>query len=169
MNIQKYDLEVQTLNNEVLTTRKSMSNSYINACNRFIKRAKQADDISLLGCAYYFLADAYYLLSTDYRKFNSNLLKAIETLQACGENEYLARCYNLLGIDALNHGNPELSLDFYLTGIKYCDELENSSVPGFIEFNIGQIYYDSGNPKQALQYIRSAYKKIKRNKDESLY
>lgn len=145
-----------------------MSNSYISACNRFIKRARQADDVSLLGCAYYFLADAYYLLSTDYRKFNSNLLKAIETLQASGEQEYLARCYNLLGIDALNHGNPELALDFFLSGKRSCEGID-SEVPGFIDFNIGQIYFEAGDPKLALSFIRSAYKLISKNKKDSLY
>ncbi len=169
MNIEKYDLEVQKLNDEVMTTRGLMSNSYINACNRFVRKAKEVDDIALLGYAYYYLADAYYLISTDYRKFNTNLLKAIEYLQSVGENEHLARCYNLLGIDALNHGSPELALDYFLTGIKYCDGLEGSSVPGFLEFNIGQIYYDSGNVKQAMKYIRSAYKNIRKNKKESLY
>ena len=168
MNIRNFDTEIQALYEEVLTTRSSMSNSYINACNRFIKRAKQADDISLLGCAHYFLADAYYLLSTDYRKFNSNLLKAIEILQDCGENEYLARCYNLIGIDSLNHGNPELALDFFLSGKRSCEGMD-SEVSGFIDFNIGQIYYDSGDPKQALNYIRSAYKLIRKNKKDSLY
>ena len=116
MNIKNFDSEIQALYDEVLTTRTTMSNSYINACNRFIRRAKEADDQNLLGCAYYYLADAYYLLTTDYRKFNLNLLKAIEILQSCGENEFLARCYNLLGIDALNHGNHELALDFFLSG-----------------------------------------------------
>lgn len=169
MNIEKYDYEVQTLNNELLTNRGSMSNSYINACNRFLRKAKSVDDPSLLGYAYYHLADAYYLVSTDYRKFNTNLLKAIEYLQYSGDKEYLARCYNLLGIDSLNHGSPDLALDYFLTGIKFCDGLENSGVPGFLEFNIGQIYYESGNIKQALKSIQSAYKNIRRNEKESLY
>ncbi len=168
MNIKNFDAEIQAMYAEVLTTRASMSNSYINACNRFLRRAKEADDVNLLGFAYYYLADAYYLISTDYRKFNYNLLKAIEILQSCGEGEYLARCYNLLGIDALSHGNPELALDFFLSGLKSCGDIE-STVPGFIYFNIGQIYYDAGDAKQALAYIRSAYKIIRKYKKESLY
>jgi len=168
MNIKNFDSEIQALYDEVLTTRTTMSNSYINACNRFIRRAKEADDQNLLGCAYYYLADAYYLLTTDYRKFNLNLLKAIEILQSCGENELLARCFNLLGIDALNHGNHELALDFFLSGKRNCEGLD-SGVPGFIDFNIGQIYYVAGDPKQALTYIRSAYKQIRKNKKDSLY
>ncbi|SFP97793.1 diguanylate cyclase (GGDEF) domain-containing protein [Butyrivibrio proteoclasticus] len=168
MNIKNFDSEIQALYDEVLTTRTSMSSSYISACNRFIRKAKEADDQNLLGYAYYYLADSYYLLTTDYRKFNHNLLKAIEILQTCGENEYLARCYNLLGIDALNHGNYELALDFFLSGKRQCEDLD-SNVTGFIDFNIGQIYYTAGDPKQALTYIRSAYKQIRKNKKDSLY
>ncbi len=169
MNIQDYGNDVVLLNEEMLTERAKMSGSFITSCNKLLKRAKEIDDTNLLGYSYYYLADAYYLLSTDYRKFNTNLLKAIEYLQICGDNEHLARCYNLLGIDALNHGNPELALDFFLTGLKHSEGLAKSSIPGFIQFNIGQIYFDNGDVKQALTHIRAAYKGIRRNKKDSLY
>ena len=169
MNIQDYDLEVQALNREMLTARANMSGSFIAICNRLIRKAKEVDDTSLLGYSYYFLADAYYLISTEYRKFNSNLLKAMEYLQAAGETLYLARCYNLLGIDALNHGNLELSLDFFMTGMRLCGDDDTSAVSGLIEYNIGQIYFEIGEPRKALTYIRSAYKHIRRDKEDSLY
>ena len=170
MKIHDYGQDVVLLNEEMLSERAKMSGNLIGACNKLLKRAKEIDDTNLLGYSYYYLADAYYLLSTDYRKFNTNLLRAIEYLQICGDAEHLARCYNLLGIDALNHGNPELALDFFLSGLKYCEDIDkNSSIPGFLQFNIGQIYYDNGEVKQALAHIRSAYKGIRRNKKESLY
>ena len=114
MRIEDYDLEVQRLNRELMTARTSMSGSFINICNRLLRKAKSVDDPNLLGYAYYYLADAYYQISTNYRRFNTNLLKAIEYLQQCGDYEHLARCYNLLGIDAMNHGNKEPALDFFL-------------------------------------------------------
>lgn len=170
MRIEDYGQDVVLLNKEMLSERARMSGSFIAACNRLLKRAKEVDDTNLLGYSYYYLADAYYLLSTDYKKFNTNLLKAIEYLQTCGDMEHLARCYNLLGIDALNHGNPELALDFFLTGLKYSEEIDTvTSIPGMIKFNIGQIYYDTGDVKQALTYIREAYKGIRKNKKDSLY
>jgi diguanylate cyclase (GGDEF)-like protein len=169
MNINDYDKEIQTLNSEMLLARSSMSSSYIGICNRFVRAAKRLDDNNLIGYAYYYLADAYYLLSTDYRKFSTNLLKAIEYLQLEGDVEHLARCYNLLGIDSLNHGNYELAIDFFLNGISYCEKLPDSGVPGFMLFNIGHVYYRFGDVKAALSYIRSAYKHIRRNRKESLY
>ena len=169
MNIRDYDQEIQTLNSEMMLARSSMSSSYIGICNRFVREAKRLDDNNLVGYAYYYLADAYYLLSTDYRKFNMNLLKAIEYLQMEGDAEHLARCYNLLGIDSLNHGNYELAIDFFLKGIKYCEDLPDSGVPGFMFFNIGHVYYRFGDVKTALSYIRSAYKHIRKNRKESLY
>ena len=95
MNIKDYNNEIQTLNNELMLARSSMSGSYIGICNRLVRAAKRLDDNNLLGYAYYYMADAYYLLSTDYRKFSQNLLKAIEYLQMEGDYEHLARCYNL--------------------------------------------------------------------------
>lgn len=169
MNIKDYNNEIQTLNSELMLARSSMSGSYIGICNRLVRAAKRLDDNNLVGYAYYYLADAYYLLSTDYRKFNQNLLKAIEYLQAEGDKEHLARCYNLLGIDSLNHGNSEMALDFFMRGIKYCEDLPDSAIPGFMEFNIGHIYYTCDDMKSALSYVRSAYKHIRRNRRESLY
>lgn len=169
MNIKDYNNEIQTLNSELMLARSSMSGSYIGICNRLVRAAKRLDDNNLVGYAYYYLADAYYLLSTDYRKFNQNLLKAIEYLQAEGDKEHLARCYNLLGIDSLNHGNSEMALDFFMRGIKYCEDLPDSAIPGFMEFNIGHIYYTCDDMKSALSYVRSAYKNIRRNRRESLY
>ena len=169
MNINGYDDEVISLNNEMLTSRSSMSGSYIAISTRFVRKAKELDDANLLGYAYYYLADAYYLLSTNYRKFNMSLIKAIEYLQSVGDNEHLSRCYNLLGIDALNHGNQELALDFFLKGLNLCEDLEESGVQGFIEFNMSHIYYKFGNVKKALASIRSAYKYIRKNRKESFY
>ncbi len=170
MNIEDYGREITELNSRMLTERAQLSPNLIGTCNQLLRKAKDNGDTQLLGYAYYYLADAYYLISTDNKKFNLNLLKAIELLQTCGDLEHLARCYNLLGIDALSHGNPELALDFYLTGLKYCEELPvKSSIAGFLQFNIGQIYFDNGDIKSALAHIRAAYKGIRRNKKDSLY
>ncbi len=169
MNIQNYDSEVQTLNLEVMTARTNMSEDLVAVCDKLLTKAKEVDDINLLGYAYYYLADAYYKISTEYGKFNENLLKAIEYLQMCGDKEHVIRCYNLLGIDALNHGNVELALDFFMTGIRDCNEQDKNTAVGFIECNIGLIYYTVGEIKTALSYIQSGYKHIRRDKEDSLY
>lgn len=169
MNIDSYDIEVTALNKEMLSARATMSNSYIAISSKLVKKAKELDDNDLLGYAYYYLADAYYLMSTDYRKFNINLMNAIEYLQIGGDAELLARCYNLLGIDALNHGNTELALDFFYTGLGYCDEFEGSGVPGFLEFNMAHVYVKLGDIRNAILFIRSAYRHIRKDRGESLY
>ena len=151
MKIEQYGNDVVLLGEAMLAERAKMSDSLIASCNRLLKRAREIGDDNLLGYSFYYLSEAYYLLSTDYRKFNTYLLKAIEHLQNCGDCEYLARCYNLLGIDALSHGNSDIALDFFLTGLRYCEEIDkNSNIPGLIKFNIGQIYFDNGDVKQAL-------------------
>ena len=169
MNIENYDQEVRALNDEMLKARALLTPNYINLGTKLVRKAKEIDDNNLLGYAYYYLADAYYLLSNDYRKFNNNLLNAIEYLQIGGDAEHLARCYNLLGIDALNHGNTELALDFFYNGLNYRDEIEETGIPGFMEFNMGHVYDKLGNVREALACILSAAKSIRKNKSESLY
>ncbi|MBO4456171.1 MAG: GGDEF domain-containing protein [Butyrivibrio sp.] len=146
-----------------------MSDSYIGICKNLVEKAKDLDDINLLGYSYYYLADACYDLSTEYNNFNDNILKAIEYLQRCGDNEHLARCYNLLGIDALNHGNLELALDFFMTGIRHSIELEKSPASGLIEYNIGQIYFRIADAKTALTYINAAHRHLRRDKGDSMF
>ena len=170
MRIEDYGVDVVQLNDDMLRERARMSDGFFASSNRLLRKAREIGDTNLLGYSYYYVADAYYLLSTDYKKFNTNLLKAIELLQDCGDMEHLARCYNLLGIDASKHGNPELALDFYLNALKYCDDIEQtSSIPGFVMFNIGQIYLDNNDIKPALQYVKQAYKGIRKNRTDSLY
>ncbi|MCR5558630.1 MAG: GGDEF domain-containing protein [Butyrivibrio sp.] len=169
MNIENYDQEVISLNKEMLDARSTMSPTYITLGTKFVRKAKEVDDNNLLGYAYYYLADAYYLLSSDYREFNNNLMNAIEYLQIGGDAEHLARCYNLLGIDALNHGNNELALDFFYTGLINREEIEDSGIPGFMEFNMGHVYDRLNDVKEALSCVLSAYKSIRRNKRETLY
>ena len=169
MNIENYDQEVKDLNKEMLAARSKLTQDYISICTKLVRKAKEIDDNNLLGYAYYYLSDAYYLLSNDYRKFNSNLLNAIEYLQIGGDAEHLARCYNLLGIDALNHGNTELALDFFYTGLNYRDEIEETGIPGFMEFNMGHVYDKLGDVKGALSCTLSADRAIRKNKSESLY
>ena len=94
MKIEDFGQDLVLLNEEMLKERAKISDGFITCCNKMVKRAKEIGDVNLLGYSYYYLADAYYLLSTEYRKFNTNLLKAIEYLQACGDMEHLARCYN---------------------------------------------------------------------------
>ena len=169
MDIQKYNNEIQTKIRELLTARASMSDSYIGICKGLVETAKELNDTNLLGYSYYYLADACYDLSTEYNNFNANILKAIEYLQRCEDDEHLARCYNLLGIDALNHGNLELALDFFMTGIRHSIELDNSSASGLVEYNIGQIYFRIGDAKSALTYINAAHRHLRRDKEDSMF
>ena len=170
MNLEKYGREIVELNDEMLKQRRAGSPSYVSTCNKLLKRAKEIGDEELLGYSYYFLSDAYYIQSSDYRKFTSNLLRALEILQNCGNLEHLARSYNLLGIDALNHGNSDLALDFFLTALRYSEDIEGvSSAAGIIQFNLGQIYYTYGDIKQGLLYVKDAYRNIKRDKSDGLY
>ena len=169
MNIKQYDPEIQTLNDELLKQRSLMSKKIVKCCNALIKKAKSLDDINLEGYALYYLAESYYLLSTDEKKFNSTLLKALKCLQKCEDNEMLARCYNLLGASALNNGTRELALNFHFTALKYSSNMEKDTISGIVEYNIGRTFFNIGDYKQAYHHIRLAEKGIKHNKKDSFY
>ena len=65
MNIENYDQEVRALNDEMLKARALLTPNYINLGTKLVRKAKEIDDNNLLGYAYYYRADAYYLLSND--------------------------------------------------------------------------------------------------------
>ena len=169
MNIELYDSEVKDLNEELLKHRSLMSDEIVKCCNRLIKKAHELKDIALEGYARYYIAENYYLKSTDDDKFNKNLLKALKLLKLSEDSEMLARCYNLLGAAALNNGSRELALDFHFTALKHCNELEKSNLSGIVEYNIGRTFFNIGDYKQALRYVNLAEKDIKGNKKDSFY
>ncbi|MCR4798208.1 MAG: GGDEF domain-containing protein, partial [Lachnospiraceae bacterium] len=127
----------------------------------FLRLVKTTEDPYLLGFAYYYLADICFLKGRSGREYTELVTKAIPFLKEVENSELLARSYNLLGINALNNGNFQLGLDFFLNGLDFVED-DRPDLKAMILYNIGQIYDLLGNKKTALSYFREGKKLAKK-------
>lgn len=139
------------------------------ALNRLKKKAQQEGDNALLGFVFFHFADLYYYRDHDYEKFKKNITKAIRTLMQSEEKELLARSFNFVAIDAVNYGSYDVAYNYYMTGLKICDDLPDALVPGIIHSNLGQLFNEIGNYELARKHIRHGLKIIAKHPEDGKY
>jgi diguanylate cyclase (GGDEF)-like protein len=169
MNPELYSDDIQNLINNILRERVRLDDNFLKYSKELLIIAKELKDPSLLSFAYYYAAEAYYMQSDLYDKFSYLLLSGIQFQQHAHEYELLSRSYNLLGIDALNHGNDELGLDYFLTAIHFCAKLPDDKLSGIMNYNIGQIYCKLNDYKSALKYTDAGTKTLSMYPDDPMY
>lgn len=145
------------------------SKGQIKRCRDFMKSVAGSKDAYLLGFANYYLGDAYYNFGRKSDKFADYVRVALPYLERCENHILIARSYNLLGINAVNHGNYQLGLDYFINGLAEIGE-EDTRLSGMFSFNIGQIYEQLGDLKTSLKYTRRANRLIREaGIEENLY
>ena len=92
----------------------------------------------------------YYYSMSDLKKSGKHLRKGLPLQQANKDYDDLAISYNLLGIDAMNHGNYQIALDNFLQAINDADM--TSRPVGTSLINIGHIYLELGDFDEAINY-----------------
>ena len=92
----------------------------------------------------------YYYSMSDLKKSGKHLRKGLPLQQANKDYDDLAISYNLLGIDAMNHGDYQIALDNFLQAINDADM--TSRPVGTSLINIGHIYLELGDFDEAINY-----------------
>lgn len=161
MNIEIYNSKIQQLFEQVRQDKAqpNAKNAVLHA-KALLKEAKKTQDATLIGIAYYYLGHACFDFKRNYKDFQSSLQQAVLYLQNSDEQEYLMQVYNLFGIDAHNHGNLQLSIDYYMKALNLAEGQEPNEISSMIMFNIGQIYSQITEYKTALRYIKDAHRII---------
>ncbi len=169
MDISKYDSKTRELYQKVMDAKELHIGDYYAGCRAFLKNAIALDDPKLLGIAYYWMSNACYISNKYYDKFMGYLQKALPYLQGAGDYENLARAYNLLGIDALNHGDPQICLDYFMNALNFPTNDEDAKqILPMIHFNMGQAYAQFGDYKECLKHVTKAIRTLPRKKDPYL-
>ena len=164
MNFEKYEEDIQILVEQVLSLRVEHPEETINICKKIIRHGKKEGDSTLLGFAYYYLAEAYFD-SNEYDSFIQNLILGLEHQLEVGLVSLIAKSYNMLGINADNQGNTSAAIDYYLTSLKYSRDHNLYYEAGLVNANIGQVYKQLMDYKSAISYLEKAL--INLNKDKS--
>ncbi len=164
MNFDNYEESIQVLINQVMELRVEQPEETKSICNKIISHGKKKGDSTLLGFAYYYLAEAYFDCN-EYDNFIQNLILGLEHQLEVPLVNLIAKSYNMLGINADNQGNISAAIDYYLTSLKYSCDNGLVSEAGIVNSNIGQIYKQLGDYSSAIMYLEKAL--IYLNKDKS--
>lgn len=125
-------------------------------CEDILEFGLEKQDAKLIGFAYYYIAQTYYGLN-DGDLFLENITKALAYLEAAGEWELVARSYNVLGITAMNRGNEPVALDYYISGLDYCQKYDIPLVEVILNINCGVLNLQCGRFREAQHLLRRAY------------
>ena len=164
MGFEEYGHQVHDWLSQLYTSRGVHPDETIRVCNQILEYARKLDDEKLLGLAYYYLGETYYLLNNVDRLF-LNVSSSLVYLENTGQYELIARAYNILAITSYNRGNAPFAMDYYLGALSYCDRYHLEEVSVMIRINIGMLYNGSGEYQKAQHYFEEAYQKLKERKN----
>ncbi len=147
---------------EVLNSRGRDAERTLKYCLEIERYAKEHKDAALLGFAYFYSGETYYLLN-DVEHMFRNIAQAIHLLDQTGQWELLARSYNLMAISSINKGNVSAAMDYYLTGLNYCRKYGITKMGSSIMQNLGNLYMENGVYHEAQSYFEQAYSYYRSN------
>jgi len=164
MKFDEYDENVKGWIDQVLATRIVKPDISKKNCRKIINLGKKDNDNKLLGFAYYYLAEAYFV-GNEYNKFIKYLILGLEYQHEVPLGGILARSYNMLGINSDNLGNIPAAIDYYLTSLKYSKEYGLNYEAGLANTNIGMIYVLLKDYKTAILYLEKSLTCFRKEKD----
>ena len=128
--------------------------------------AQDNDATSLMGYVNYQRAKLALLHDQNFPAYREHLMQAIKQLQDPDDADMLASCYNLAGIESMEHCNYELAITLFLTAARILEPLRDYQVSAMINANIGSLYADIGDYTQALTYLTECIRLMEMRKPE---
>ncbi|MBQ6735548.1 MAG: diguanylate cyclase [Lachnospiraceae bacterium] len=165
-----YDKKTAVLIEQCNSLMRTLDPAVMNLFPRLRRRARELGDSALMGCAYYYQAYMIYYMGTGYHTFRPVLTKAVRYLLHSGDYEMLANVYNFIAVDAHNNGNYDVAYNYYMTGKRFADMTEETTIASvMIGINLGRLYQEMGQPEKAIRYFRKALRDIASGKEHFRY
>lgn len=168
MDFSEYSEVVRAWMNEVLRNRGVNAELTLKYCADIEQYAVKMDDVKLLGYAYFFCAETYYVLN-DVENFFRYITGAISYLDQSEQWAMVARAYNVMAITSLNRGNAPIAMDYYLTGLSYCKKYRLLQEANIIHLNLGSLYLSNGEYGEAQKYFEKALQYVKPDRELEEY
>lgn len=160
MNLTGYNSRVQSWIQKVRDSVADAPQQTLQYCKKIIEVGEKNNDVRLLGFAYYNMAQTYYSLN-DGEHFLDAASRALSYMDEAKEWESVARCYNILGIAALNRGNAPIALDYYMNGLTYCEKYDIFEVEVALNVNCGALNLYWSRFTDAQKYFGKAIQVLK--------
>lgn len=164
MSDNEYNAQVQGWIHGVMVNRGINAEKTLQNCAWIEQYATQLNDEKLLGFSYYYMGETFYALNDIERLFRY-IIKALDYLERSGQWGLAARAYNLLAITSVSRGNVLFALDYYLQGLSYCRKFHLNEESCMIQINIGTLYSNSGEYRQAEAFFEEAFLLLERIED----
>ena len=168
MDFSEYNEVVRAWMNEVLRNRGIDAELTLKYCADIEQYGAKLDDAKLLGFAYYYSGETYYVLNDVDNLFRC-ITKAISYLDRSKQWAMVARAYNMMAITSLNRGNAPIAMDYYLTGLSYCKKYGLRQEENMIQLNLGNLYLCNGQYSEAQKYFERVLRYVKEEKDSEDY
>lgn len=162
MEVQESNDVVKAWKQEVLDSRGRDAERTLKGCLEIERYAKGHKDAALLGFAYFYSGETYYVLNDAEHMFRY-IAQAIRLLDQTKQWELIGRSYNLMAISSINKGNVSTAMDYYLTGLNYCRKYGVTKMESSIMQNLGNLYMENGVYHEAQSYFEQAYSYYKSN------
>ena len=160
MEFKEYSKAVMAWVDGVMQNRGADAEKTLKYCADIEQYAKQTGDPKLLGFAYYYAGEAYYVLN-EGEQLLKTITRAITYLDQAEQWDMVARAYNILAIAFLNRGNTPIALDYYLTGLGYCKKYKLANEENVINLNLGTLYLGNEQWNEAQRYFEKVSSDIK--------
>ena len=168
MELAGKDRKVNDWISEVHKSRGIDAERTLDYCKKIEEYAKEKENKALLGFAYYHSGETYYGLN-DSEKLFQFISKALTYLDETEQWDLMARAYNIMAIVSTNQGNIPVAMDYYLTGLSYCKKGGLADAENMINLNLGTLYLNNGQYKDAVGYFEKGYSYTKAHKDAPEY
>lgn len=157
--------QVQKLKEEMFEYRQKDYHQVLKICSILEKYAHKTEDNELLGFAYFYKGEAYYVLNKVDLMFQ-NIAKSMSYLGETMQWELLTRSYNMMAIVSINRGHTPVALDYYLSALKCAKEHNIESVICSIHINLGYLYMQNKIYGEAQYHFFEAYDVYKASADK---
>lgn len=168
MDFNEYQNAIQSLINVVVCNRGTDPVKTLCACDKLMEYGKETEDNKILGFAYYYSGETYYQLN-DAENFFQNITTSLTYLQRIGEWELVAKAYNILAISSAGRGNAPYALDYYLSGLAYCNEYHLDMIAAVIHMNIGTLYIGLHEYQTGQQYFEKSFTFFRAHPEDENY
>lgn len=165
LNLKEYDTFIQDVIKYIEEKRQFEPDIVLKNAVTLEEYAKKNKDKALLGYALFSKGHSYYLLNDTDNAFES-FSRAIDPLFETGQWLLTARSYNTLGILSNGHGNIPMAMDYYLQGLSLCEEYDVDSIYIFINCNMGALYLEFRDVRNAIYYTNNAINRMNKILEE---
>lgn len=159
MDFSKYDDKIRIQLQTVTALHISDSRRSRETCESLLAAAKELQDNTLMGFAYYYLAESYFV-DNEYPLFVSNLLQGLKYQLQPSVPFLLSKSYNMLGINDSYMGDISMAMDHYLNSLQYAEQAGLSYMSGVVQTNIGMIYRDLADMDAAITSMKKGLAKL---------